>query len=377
MNNVNASSDWLVMLYLSGDNDLFEFARAIVNECKRVGSSRSVKVVAEHHPVNPALETERGVFDDGQWKSTRLGFKAGTPHDVVDFVQSAKRDYPAQFRALVFFDHGNGWQNLHVFEPVQDAAQNLKNMSEVLTHAGTDVLCFDSCLMAMLEIVYELKGRVAYIVASENVIPADIGWPYESILTTLRARPVVTPRDVAVAIVNAFGGSYNGLAEPVTLTAIEVDTDKVDKAVKAIDALARELIAACAHDKCEEVEIARQYAQSFANPDYVDIISFCFELQNRVSNKNIAQRAYEVIEAVNPLVIAFTRSGMPSIRGAHGLSIYYPTRPVSDQYDDLEFAKPSNCMWSSFIRLMAPPALDPVKLDMNAPRHDDGCRCDA
>lgn len=362
MEHAQTSSDWLIMLYLAGDNDLFRFAEMLIEECSRVGSTRRVKVVAEHDPVNPRQQTFRGVFENGTWQKKPIGRTAGTPADVVAFIQSAKSEFPAEQRVLVFFDHGNGWQNVHVFEPVQDAhaSLQLKNIRQILTDEGTDVLCFDSCLMAMIEIVYELKDRVKFIVASENVIPADTGWPYQSILGDLKARPTVTPRDVAVAIVNGFGGSYNGSDQPVTLTAINVAA--VDDAVTAIDALARELIAECTRNGSDTVALARRYAQSFGNPDYIDIVSFCEELERLMHESKVARRARYVRHTLEPIVMAFTRSGAPSIEGAHGLSIYYPNRPVSDQYDQLDFAKPERCMWSSFIRMMAPPLASAIEL---------------
>ncbi|MEA2488338.1 MAG: hypothetical protein QOH21_130, partial [Acidobacteriota bacterium] len=59
------AQDWLVMLYLGGDNDLFRFGEDLLKEAQRVGSNSRVAVVAEHDPVQPSLPTRRGQIFPG------------------------------------------------------------------------------------------------------------------------------------------------------------------------------------------------------------------------------------------------------------------------------------------------------------------------
>src|SRR5688500_15402697 len=161
-------------------------------------------------------------------------------------------------------------------------------------------------------------------------------------------------------MVHGFGGSYNGSNQPVTLTAFDVR--EVDEAVAAIDRLSRELIATCMTEQRSKILLARQYAQSFGNPDYIDIVSFCEELQRLMPDTRVAASTYRVIDAIHTLVLAFTRSGAPSISRANGVSIYFPGRPMSPQYATLDFAQPDKCMWASFIQMVAPQLAAPVEL---------------
>jgi hypothetical protein len=353
-------SDWLVMLYLAGDNDLNRFARTLIAEAQRVSSTDRVTVVAEHDPVQQEDVTFRGRFSGGRWNSFPIGRTDGSPREIVRFIRWAKREYPARQRVFIQFDHGNGWQNVHAFEQVTQASQELRIRSvirQALTEEPTDVLCFDSCLMAMIEIVYELR-MVKYIVASQNVVPADLGWPYDAILRSLTLRPDVTPEVVATAMVHGFGGSFNGSNHPVTLSAFDVR--EVEVVVVAIDRLSRELIAACVSGQRSKVLLARQYAQSFGNPDYIDVVSFCEELQRLMPDTRVAASTYPIIDAMRSFILAFTRSGAPSISRANGVSIYFPSRPMSSQYDTLEFARPDTCMWASFLRMVVPQLAAPV-----------------
>lgn len=367
-----APYDWLAMIFLGGDNDLFRFGQNLIEEAKRVGSSDRVAIFAQHDPTRPLLPTRRGQVLPGRWLDESIGPTAGGAKTIIDFVRHAKVNFPAQNRMLTLWDHGNGWQNVHVFDAVTDATDRLKieNVFEVVNQQpDIAVLCFDACLMAMIEIAYELRDRVKYIVASENVVPADRGWPHDAILRTLTMRPRITPGQVACAILDSFAGSYTGSEQPVTLSALKLD--KVEAAVTEIDLLARELIAACTNGGRREVLFARRYSQSFGNPDYIDIISFCEQLRLQFAPEtDIAQSAAKVKQAVGDMVLGATRSSAQSVRGSHGVSIYFPDRPMSPLYYKLEFAKTKTCMWATFIAMLAPNIMPPRR--MASPRPGTG-----
>ncbi len=349
--------DWLAMLYLAGDNDLFEFGEELLQEAQRAGSSERVAVVAQQDPTDPGVPSRRGKIERGRWDFRRIGETEGDAAAIIDFAREVTDEYPATNKMLVLWDHGNGWQNVHVFEPLTtDTAplqilETLKALDE--EHCKIAVLCFDSCLMAMIEIAYQLREHVEFIVASENVVPADKGWPYDAMLTKLALQPQIAPRELACAIVDMFAGSYNGSTQPVTLSAL--DLRAVEDTVRAIDALSRELIDRCVNGVKEKVMFARRRAQSFGNPDYIDIVSFCKELRASELDLGaaVAEAAGNVIAAVEKVVISATRGSTASIRRAHGLSIYFPDRPLSPLYQNLEFAKPKVCMWASFLGMVS------------------------
>jgi hypothetical protein len=374
-----AQYDWLAMLFLGGDNDLFQFGQDLITEAQRVGSSNRVAVVAEHDPTDPAAPTYRGQLFPGRWDKENIGRTGGDPEAIVDFIQYAKQKFPAQKRMLVLWDHGNGWQNVHVFEPLIDATVRLR-LQDILRvvdeQQGVSVLCFDSCLMAMIEIAYQLRDRVEYIVASENVVPADSGWPYDAILRTLTMRPHITPQEIACAIVDGFSGSYNGSDQPVTLSALRVSG--VVAAVAAVDNLSRELIAACVNGERDKILLARRYTQAFGNPDYIDLASFCDELQRQpFATNDIHEATVQLKTELDTFVIGCTRGSALSISGAQGVSIYYPDRPLSPMYQNLDFAKTKNCLWATFLGMVttavAPPENfeNPGKTDKE---HADDCR---
>lgn len=365
-----AQYDWLAMLFLGGDNDLFRFGDNLLEEAKRVGSTSRVAVVAERDPTERGAVTQRGQIFPGGWEETPIGVTSGDAESIVDFIDYAKREFPAKERLLVLWDHGNGWQNVHAFHSVVAAAEPLRllDIGHLMNRQqGISVLCFDSCLMAMIEIAYQLLGKVEFIIASENVVPADSGWPYDSILRMLTSRPETSPEEVVSAIVNNFAGAYNNSDQPVALSALRVA--KATDTVAAIDALARELIAGCTNEGvCQKIFFARRYSQSFGNPDYIDLVSFCDELQKQLPETEIDKAAAGVKVQVGEMVVAATRGTAPSVSRAHGLSIYFPDRPMSLLYEMLDFSRTKTCLWAAFLAMMTPKIAEPQPILLRKPR---------
>lgn len=362
--------EWLTMIYLGADNDLFEFGDRLLKEAQNVGSNDTVTVVAQRDPTDPKESSLRGKIVRRKWEAKDIGPTNNGAGAVVNFARDSMKEYPAAKTMLLLWDHGNGWQNVHVFEQVVDIHQRLLaiDLSEALSRAGIDVLCFDACLMAMIEIAYQLRGRVKYMVASENVVPADSGWPYDSILCTLQSRPDMTPQLLARALVHMFSGAYNGSTAPVTLSAL--DLTYVADVVDAISKLSLRLMAACRAGMTQDIILARRHAQSFGNPDYIDLTSFCIELELLFANHPVEVASKEVREKMRNLVIASAHGCTPSIAGAHGLSIYFPDRPMSPRYEELDFAR--DCAWTPFLSMVTPPnqpegRLDPESLPAASP----------
>jgi hypothetical protein len=361
--------DWLAMLFLGGGNDLFTFGDKLIEEVKRVGSSSRVAVVLERDPPKPGAVTCRGQVFPGQWEGLSIGETSGDAQSIVNFISDSKQRFPATKRLLALWDHGNGWQDAHSFQTVVNAKQplNVLAISQAVNQQGIHVLCFDSCLMAMIEIAYELRDKVEFIVASENVVPADSGWPYDAILRMLTIRPDVEAEEVVSAIVNNFAGAYNNADQPITLSALRVS--KAVDTVKAIDGLARALLAGCTtEDGCQKIFFARRYSQSFGNPDYIDLVSFCDELKKQLSGTKIETAAGLVKQAVRDMVVSVTRGAARSISGAHGLSIYFPDRPVSPLYAMLDFAREETCLWATFLAMMTPKIAAPQPLPLLSQR---------
>ena len=100
-----------------------------------------------------------------------------------------------------------------------------------------DVLCFDACLMQMVEVAYAAKDHVNYMVGSEETEPGK-GAPYNDILKNVKKG--ITPKDFAINWVNAFGDSYNGGSQgKSTSTQSALEMSKFPQFVDAVNGFAK------------------------------------------------------------------------------------------------------------------------------------------
>ena len=72
-----------------------------------------------------------------------------------------------------------------------------------------DLLGMDACLMATLEVAYQVRNSVRYLVASEELVPGH-SWPYDTIFGDLRVDPERTPAEVAVSVVQQYTELLHG-----------------------------------------------------------------------------------------------------------------------------------------------------------------------
>ena len=116
---------WTFMVYLDADNDLEKFGIADFNEMETVGSTSDVQIVVQMDRI-PGYDATNGdwtdtrrfrVIKDNDTKTIsspvlqNLGeVNMGDPQSLVDFVNWAKTNYPADHYCLVLWDHGGGWR---------------------------------------------------------------------------------------------------------------------------------------------------------------------------------------------------------------------------------------------------------------------------
>jgi hypothetical protein len=100
------------------------------------------------------------------------------------------------------------------------------------------------------------------------------------------------------------------------------------------------------------VTVAKDKAQRFSTPEYIDLLSFCEQLTKRLPNNNEVKDAVKKISdkingPTSSLVIANVTWG-DTVKDANGVSIYFPTaQNYSADYSDLLFSK--DCKWNEFL----------------------------
>jgi hypothetical protein len=225
---------WTVMVYMSADNNLEPDGIHDFNEMETVGSTDDVNIVAQFDRT-PGYDGT-----NGNWTGTKRFYVTkdndmstissreladlgeqdmGDPQTFINFTTWTADHYPAQHYLVVFWDHGGGWYGV-CWDDTDKDYLNLDNVSDGLSalsaHLGrpVDVVGFDACLMAGIEILYQIRGLCDIACTSGTTEPNE-GWPYDWILPSLAMKPSMTPRELAVEITNDYVNSYtDGKPDP-------------------------------------------------------------------------------------------------------------------------------------------------------------------
>jgi hypothetical protein len=196
----------------------------------------------------------------------------------------------------------------------------------------------DACLMSNLEVAYQVRPFVNYIVASEANEPFD-GWPYDDVLGKLVANPDITAPDLGEHIVDAYVASY-GPSSTVTQSAL--DLSKVDTIVDPLDDLADALIAHMPHASSEVWDAQRKATGLDRQHTLWDIAHLCEELGQATGDTAVRKAAKGVRNALKSgtgnFIVTEAHCGN-GVKDCGGATIYLPLFEVSRFYADLAYAE--------------------------------------
>ncbi len=349
--------DWLVMIYLDGDNNLEAFGIDDINEMelgKITGSSIAVIVMFDRISG----------YDDtnGDWTDTRI-FNITADGELIDinsvflqnegeanmgdgatlesFLDYCFTNYDANNYWLNLWDHGGGtdglcWDDTDssdflTIDEMQTAIQN-----SVTTHSkDIDLITHDACFMNMLEVAYELKDLADYFVASEETIPGD-GFDYETIISALEADPTLNASTLAETIVDSYDSFYDSLYSNVALSTINLTL--FDSFIPYLNYFATNLTAVLNDGIGECIEEAFFNSHMFYDDFVLDFVHFIEEvLANNTlmtNYPNLNQSAINLVTQLNSLIVS-NYQGSGYAGNANGVTIFMPvSNTLYDSYID-------------------------------------------
>lgn len=211
------------------------------------------------------------------------------------------------------------------------------------------IIGMDACLMAMIEVQYQVRKFADVMVASQEVEPMK-GWPYNTILGDLTTRPSMLPHELAAVIVDRFAESFvaDSRRQP-DVTQSAIDLSRLGEAADLIHSFARSLGKEFSEDPFLETayrkarDNATRDGYAFEDPEYVDLVSFLAALIDGYKGSGATPKTIELAAALQDWLKS---ANSPIIRNAttgkfdgkaHGVSIYVPRDQPSPLYDDLDF----------------------------------------
>ena len=398
---MSQTAQWTWLVYMAGDNNLEGAGRDDLAEMKRVGSTDQVNVIVQFDTEEN--KTTRYRVEKNKLKSLQRmpGVDCGNPKVLTGFIQWGIKNFPAKHYLVDIWNHGGGWENLpadYDYDAIRAAkpqtAAKLRRLKRALFRTTIrkihkrplqaraiaidcgshdyldnqelrkavtqalpsgrklDILACDACLMNMLEVAYEMKDTAQLMVGSEETEPGA-GWPYAAILKALVAKPAMNPTDLAKLIVGEYGKYFKRAGEAATQSAL--DLGRIPVAAAAVNALTDSLLADL-NTVAGTVSLARDRAQKFAMPEYIDLGDFAAQLAQRLpQNAQVQAAASSVQAALNPkapnaFVIDNATCGRKMAR-ATGVSIYFPqAEDYAPDYSDLLFSQQGK--WMAFLQAL-------------------------
>jgi hypothetical protein len=386
---------WTVMVYMAGDNNLDGAALRDIEEMAQAGSTKDVNCLVQLDRLEDKqtrrFRINKGGGYDRDCLETFGETNTGDPKILEDFLKWSIERYPAERYFLILWNHGSGWweearsramapnasdeksrrsgprvslfrhnpdtpgHNTHrsiCYDDTSggDALDN-RELKDVLAQACTvigkkiDLLGMDACLMTMVEVAWQLRDSVDYIVGSEIEEPND-GWPYTDILTWLTKTPKKDAAAVARTVVSRYIRSYKEMDETVTQSAL--DLTQIDAVKDKIDALAEILIASL-DSAADLIGKAWDTSPKFYDDNYIDLACFARKLRKK-THPAIKAKAEDLLASLkagkSKSILCKSKIGK-ELNGTCGLSIYFPEDWINPAYSSLDFAR--DCKWGEFL----------------------------
>lgn len=345
-----AAKAWTVVIYMAADLDSRSNLNRRGYENLRSlglagGGDAQINVVAlADLPSQPtryyeivAGATESALVDRTPAALSGRNLNTGDPQTFVDFMGFVGQSYPAQQYALILWSHGAGWLGLQQDETANDdwsMAELRAALSGGLARLGApryDLVLMDACHMAQLEVALEIDDLADYLVASAERVEPD-SFPYQPILSGLKANPSQAPSQLAIAMVSAYGAYYGrtgpGYYPQHTASAIRLGQHM--EALKAqVEALASALLVTASTRGGEITLTARRAAWPYRNPSFIDLGDFARAVRDNpnIVDAGVKSAADGVIAALEPGGVILARTAGDRATAATGMSIYFPEDP--------------------------------------------------
>lgn len=371
----NSSTNWTVMVYLNGDNNLDPSMDDAFNRLESVANNPDVQIAVlwDRNP-NTGGDWDPGSFyyevqydtnplaladyteNVNRWEHGELNL--GDDLTLYQFVSWARLKYPAEHYMLIMTDHGGGWSpelpnglprrggwalggtGLSWDETGNNDGPDFLSTHEMgkvmrtLTSDGLnplDIVFYDACLMGIFEEIYEVRDYASYMIASEN-----IAWnifAYDAYISTIG--PETQPPELASEIVTLYDAA---LLPGYAGTIAAYDLSQTNTVANSLRQLGQRLLEQEGNGVTRQQILAAYLAAQKMDYDssgdivqdregYVDLYDFAQHVAELVTNTDIVAAAdsfLTVFEQSGFILAEAHRSGQWNLADAHGVSIYVP-----------------------------------------------------
>ena len=342
------NTTWTIMVYCCGadlesnygeaSKDLMEIANAV--------SSSNIRVVAQTGGAAQwqvdgisSDRLQRYVLANGELTRVHEQENAsmGDPNTLADFISWTSEYYTSDRYMIVFWNHGSGAVYGTCFdENYDDDSLSSKELGIAMKN---DIIGFDTCLSACIEIDKAIAPYGKYVVSSEEVEPGD-GWNYKDFIAFMCSNPDSTTTAIGTHIVDSYLDlcKENDTDEKVTLSL--VDLSKINGIYKAFEQMSIGMTA-LTEDVYTFREVTRKANRSLyfgpktESEGYANMIDLGDLARNNEGNVEGSANLLSLIQDA----VVYEKHGRARDK-ATGISVFYPVKSSSDELD--RFAEATN-----------------------------------
>ncbi len=251
------------------------------------------------------------------------------PSNLIDFINFAYENYPADMYDLILWDHGGGPifgygldENSMSGTPmrVPTLVKALAESKFILDGKKFDFIGFDACLMGSIEVAKSLSAYSDYLIASEEVEPGN-GWNYAFLNDLSEENHVKDTEELGQSIIDHYMSHYDDYAYDVDLSLSMVDLKKINKLTESTNDLfsnVKEKITTQTFSEYSRMmtrdKVYGYTGRDSESYDLVDLMDLCSSLQGDYYDKvNRIKTDFED-------AVVYNRSNMEN---TNGLSVYF------------------------------------------------------
>lgn len=361
------SSEWVLMIYLNGDNKLSAAQQQVLQQIKNVGSNEevifTVLIDGDQEDDTSLYYLEGTTLEQQEWTTESDMSDATT---IKEFVQKVQNDIQAEKYGLMLSSNkGSGWQGVSWDDHGDGIMITMPELTEALndiTHNGADpldIIAIETCLGGNFEVIYQLQSFCdIYVGYADCGLVGD--WPYSAALAELRDNPSMTGTNFATAIIDTFN-PRNVPSYKLKTAMGATDTTQVNEIKEGLNDLAMFFLDNLDSYQ-DEIQTAltstRVYGQLWNINYFIDIYNFLDVLSIDSSEfqtiKTSIQSSIDTAVISKAHVDGDTCCGFnmyfPQDKRDYNNALRYESGELPSPYEETAFARDSS--WDEFLKTL-------------------------
>ena len=390
--NLSRSKDWLIMVYLDGDNDIWSRAAKDLEEILTPRSAPRVDITILYDTNDTEDQTDTILYHMKSstiseyaipWTSeTELNMSDGD--NLEGFVDWSLSNFPADRNMLVMWDHGGSWKGCCEDDSDDGGWLRPDEMRDAFDNAlgglDLDILYFAACYMAGVEISYELREYTDYYIGSEYV-----GWmggsthgmycDFDQVIQGINTDNDLPVDEICEKIIdNAIKPNCIAYCPEKSHTFSVIKMSQMNNFINVLDTFAQKLIdnfndPTLDPQYCNDIITSRGSSPSWSSSKRTDIYDFA-ELLGDTS----------ITDALDDLIVyEWHKEGTSdaTVDHAHGLHLVFPKN--ESRWDTRYMSQPwienfrNVCAWDDWLQIFYDTNFVDDDFSSSTPCWDDTC----